>query len=100
MNKSKKIQQLLVTHLLEKGYIELTLPDGVVLEIGTVQEDKIGDLVKKENYCWVIATQDGRTVSMDAYNLGLSFNADQNKFIFEDQTIGQNGEEQHVLSVV
>ena len=100
MNKSKKIQQLLISHLLEEGYVELILPDGIVLEIGTVQEDKVGDLVKKDNYCWMIAPQAGRTASMDAYNLGLSFNADTNKFIFEDQAIGQNGEEQHILSVV
>ena len=38
MNKKNKIQQLLITHLLEEGSIELKLPDGMVLELGITKE--------------------------------------------------------------
>ena len=57
MSRKDKIQHLLISHLLEEGTIQLTLPDGMVVELGILKEDKYGDLVKTANYSWIIATQ-------------------------------------------
>lgn len=40
---AKKIQQLLTTHLLACGEIDLLLPDGVTLEIAIVKNGKHGE---------------------------------------------------------
>ena len=83
MNKKNKIQQLLITHLLEEGSIELTLPDGMVVELGITKEGKYGDLEKCDDYCWLIASQSERSVSMDCYNLGLKYTETNNMLIEE-----------------
>jgi hypothetical protein len=98
---SKKIQSMLIDHLLQHGYIELLLPDGITLEIGTIQEDDFGDLVQQDNYSWVIATRDDNSsVSIDSYNMGLRFNNDNSKIVFEDCFIDQEGESVQRLDVV
>ncbi len=98
---SKKIQTMLIDHLLQHGYIELLLPDGITLEIGTIQENDFGDLVQQDNYSWVIATrEDNSSVSIDSYNMGLRFNNDNSKIIFEDCFIDQKGESVQRLDVV
>ena len=84
MDRHDKIQHLLITHLLDKGHIELTLPDGMVLELGIVQENKFGELEKTEDYSWVIATQKNRSISMDSYNLALRYTDCDDKIIVED----------------
>lgn len=87
-----KIQALLVEHLLKHGQIELLLPDGVMLEIGVTQEDKNGELVVKDDYCWVIATHKDRSASLDPYNMGLRFADDEKILVFEDKFLDQDGE--------
>jgi hypothetical protein len=95
-----KIQSLIVEHLLKYGQIELTLPDGVKLEIGLTQENQDGEITIKDDYCWVIASQHGRATSLDAYNMGLRFLDDKNTLILEDKFIDQNGESIRRLDVV
>ena len=85
MNKKNKIQQLLITHLLEEGSIELKLPDGMVLELGITKEGKYGDLEKCDDYCWLIASQSDRSVSLDCYNLGLKYIENNNILIEESE---------------
>jgi hypothetical protein len=100
MSKKNKIQSLLVTHLLQYGQISLKLPDGVTLEIGLTQEDEEGNLKIEEDYCWVIATRDDRSTSLDAYNMGLRFADDEKVFVFEDKFTDQNGEPVRRVDVV
>jgi hypothetical protein len=95
-----KIQSLLVSHLLKHGQIELLLPDGVTLEIGITQEGKDGEIVKKDDYCWVITSRDGRSTSIDSYNLGLRFNDSENILVLEDSFTDQNGEAVRRVDVI
>jgi hypothetical protein len=95
-----KIQALLINHLNKYGNIELVLPDGVVLEIGVNQEDKNGDIVIADDYCWVIASRNDRSAVLDSYNLGLRFADNARTIVFEDRYIDQNGEEVRRLDVV
>lgn len=95
-----KIQSLLVEHLLKHGQIELVLPDGMTLEIGVTQENHEGDLVKKDDYCWIMASQQGRTASLDAYNMNLKFQNDQKTLILEDIFVDHNGDQVRQLCVV
>jgi hypothetical protein len=100
MSRKDKIQHLLISHLLEEGTIQLSLPDGMVVELGILKEDKYGDLVKIDNYSWVIATQKEREVSMDSYNLGLRYNTDNGKIILEDESEIDNGRHMRTFSVI
>lgn len=97
MDRRDKIQYLLMTHLLEKGHIKLNLPDGMTLELGIVQEDKQGDLVKTDDYSWLIASQKNRTVSMDSFNFGLRYAAETDKILFEEETVDQEGMKMKVV---
>ena len=98
--KKQKIQALIVEHLLKHGQLEILLPDGVKLEIGTTQENQKGELVKKDDYCWVIASREGRSTSLDAYNMGLRFADDDKILVFEDKFIDQDGDHIRRLDVV
>ena len=98
--KSNKLQYLLVQYLMKHGQIELLLPDGVKLEIGLTQEDQNGKIVKKDDYCWVITSREGRSTSLDAYNMGLRFEDDEKCIVMEDQFLDQNGEKVRRLDVV
>lgn len=100
MTRKDKIQCLLISHLLEEGQIELTLPDGLVLELGISKENKHGELHIKDNYAWVIASQKDRIISMDSYNLGLRFADTDNKIVLEDESVDENGQPLKILSVV
>lgn len=95
-----KIQSLLVRLLLEEGSVELTLPDGMVLEVGVTQESKKGDLEITPDYCWVVASQHDRAVSIDSYNLGLRYSQKQSKLICEQDAIDYNGDEIKLFNVV
>ena len=95
-----KIQSLIVEHLLKHGQIEIVLPDNVKLEIGLTQENQNGKITIKDDYCWVIASQNGRATSLDAYNMGLRFSDDENILVFEDKFIDQNGEQIRRVDVV
>lgn len=94
------IQKNFINELLKNGQIQLILPNDIVLEVGITQENKYGDLEKNPNYCWVIASQNGRTVLLDRYNLGLRYKDDEDeKIIFEDK-YNYNGEITKVLDVI
>jgi len=98
--KKNKIQSMIVEHLMKHGQLEILLPDNVKLEIGTTQENQNGRLVVKDDYCWVIASREGRSTSLDAYNLGLRFENEENLIVFEDKFTDQNGEKVRRLDVV
>lgn len=91
---------MIVEHLMKYGQLEILLPDNVKLEIGMTQENQEGRLVKKDDYCWVIASREGRSTSLDAYNLGLRFENDEKLIVFEDNFLDQNGEQVRRLDVV
>ena len=97
----KNIQSLLIKHLMKKGQIELLLPDGVKLEIGVMQLDKEGDLVNCiENYCYVVANREDKKLLLDSYNVGLQFTDTKDTMLFDDVTIGINGEAVRRLEVI
>lgn len=96
----QKIQSLLITHLLQHGHIDLLLPDGMTLEIGIDQEALGGELVKKPDYCWVIASQGNRATSIDSFNLGLRFQDDEKSYVLEDRFTDDIGERVRRLDVI
>jgi hypothetical protein len=98
INKNK-VQEVFINHLLSEGQVQLLLPNNMVLEVGITQENKYGDLEKQPNYCWIIASQNGREVSIDEYNLGLRFE-DKNKMICEQKSISQDGENITIFDVI
>jgi len=91
---------MIVEHLLKHGQIELLLPDNVTLEIGITQENQTGKFVKKDNYCWVMASRNDRTACIDSFNLGLRFPDEDNALILDDSFINQDGEQVRRLDVV
>jgi len=98
--KKNKIQSLVVEHLLKFGQLEIALPDGVTLEIGLTQENQDGELTIKNDYCWVIASQGNRAMSLDSYNMGLRFADDEKIMILEDKFVDKNGEQVRRVDVV
>jgi len=72
MNKKDKIQYLIISHLMEYGSIKLNLPDNMQVEIGITQEGKHGRHIEN-NYCWIEASRDNKSVEIDSFNLGLNF---------------------------
>jgi hypothetical protein len=86
MTRKDKIQYLLITYLLNHGAIELQLPDGIELEIGITQEGKHG-ICKEKDYCWVVTSRGDRQAALDSYNLGLSFEEDNNIIFIDDKTL-------------
>lgn len=86
-----KLQYLLIKELLKTGTVELLLPDGITLEIGITQEDKYGQLKKSDDYCYVVASRDGKSTLLDTYNLGLRFEDEKDKLIYEDTSVDNNG---------
>lgn len=98
--KTRKLQYLMITQLLEQGSVQLILPDGVRLDIGILQEDKYGNLTKTDDYCYVVASRDGKTAILDSYNLGLQYEAKEDTIIFEDEVLDQNGKSIKVMDVV
>jgi len=100
MKKNSKIQSLLISHLLNKGSIELVLPDGMKVELGITREGKDGDLEKCDNYCWLVASQDSRVITMDSFNLGLRFLDDESKIVLESESLDQDGSSLRVFDVV
>lgn len=99
MCKQTKIQNLLWEQLKTKGHVELFLPDGMVLELGVVAEGKYGELEKREDYCWLIASQRNRTISIDSYNVGLRYASDD-KFVFEDSVCDEDGKVIKTLDLI
>lgn len=98
--KARKLQYLLISELLDKGSVELILPDGVVLEIGIIQEDEFGEIKKADDYCYVVATRQGKSTLLDSYNLGLQFEDTEDSILFEDKTCDPNGKQIRVVEVI
>jgi hypothetical protein len=94
-----KIQQLFVEHLLKEGAIELVLPNGMVLEVGVTQENRYGDLEITPDYCWIIASQKNRSVSIDNYNLGLRYSGDK-EMVCEYSMMKEDGTDIKIFDVV
>lgn len=86
-----KIQYLLIKQLLEKGSVELVLPDGVKVEIGITQEDQFGDTHKAEDYCYVVASREKNSVRLDSFNLGLQYAPEEDTIVCEDELVDDNG---------
>ena len=90
MNKRDKIQCLLITYLMEKGQINLVLPDGMNLSLGITTFTKSG-IQKEDNYCWLEASQDARQISLDSHNLDFQFG--------KDRLVFRNDDEDNICSV-
>jgi hypothetical protein len=85
MDRRQKIQHLLITYLKDEGEIELLLPDQMTVKIGTRQEDEKGQMVKSDDYCWVKASQKGRSVNLDTFNVDLEIqDNEKHKFLYDD----------------
>lgn len=100
MNTPRKLQSLLIRQLLEKGTVQLILPDGVQLEIGITQEDQFGDSQKSDDYCYVVAKRQGRSIMLDSYNLGLQYEDEKNTIVLEDEALGNDGQLLRSLDIV
>lgn len=98
--KARKLQYLLITELLDKGSVELRLPDGITLEIGILQENAFGEVSKADDYCYVVATRAGKTVLLDTYNLGLQYEPEKDTIVYEDEFLDDNGTVIKTLDVV
>jgi hypothetical protein len=94
-----KIQQMFVELLMKDGALELALPNGMVLEVGVTQENKYGDLEITPDYCWVVASQKNRSISMDNYNLGIRYTGDK-EIVCEYSMISDEGANIKVFDVV
>jgi hypothetical protein len=94
-----KVQQIFMEHLMRDGAVELALPNGMVLEVGVTQENRYGDLEIMPDYCWVIASQKNRSVSIDRYNLGLRYSGDR-EIVCEHSTMSPDGTNIKILDVI
>lgn len=94
-----KIQQLFVEYLLKEGALELSLPNGMILEVGVTQENRYGDLEIIPDYCWVVASQKNRSVSIDRYNLGIRFSGEK-EMVCEHSITSEDGTNIKILDVV
>lgn len=91
MQSKDKIQYLLITHLLETGFIKLNLPNEMHLEISILKEGKKGHLEKHDDYCSVQVNYKDRELSLDSFNLNLKFDDTKDNIIFEDAYIEEGG---------
>jgi hypothetical protein len=98
MSKINKLQYLLITSLLRDGELDLMLPNGIELRVGITQEGKHGK-EKADDYCWVTATQEDRTVILDHYNLGLQF-PKKDRLVCENDYLNDYGQPMVGLDVV
>jgi hypothetical protein len=97
--KINKIQQLFVEQLFKEGSVELALPNGMVLEVGVTQENRYGDLEITPDYCWVVASQKNRSVSIDSYNLGIRYLGDK-EIVCEYSMLKEDGTDIKVFDVM
>jgi hypothetical protein len=98
-SKAKRIQQLLVDHLMNCGNIHLRLPDGVSLEIDITQESKHGVEIA-DNYCCVTTTRDGNETMLDSYNLGMKYVESSKTLLCMDSSTDDVGRTVKRLEVV
>jgi|688.fasta_scaffold168091_2 hypothetical protein len=95
-----KVQQAFISYLLQEGHVQLILPNEMILEVGITQENENGDLEKIPDYCWVIASQKGRSVSIDEYNLGLRYQNKNDRMICEHEAVSNDGENIKILDII
>jgi len=100
MNINSKLQAILITQLQKYGTVELLLPDGVILELGITQIAKDGEVIKAEDYCWVIASRQDKQIALDKYNLSLKFNDKPSVVVFDEAFVDNNGHEVRRLEVI
>jgi len=102
MTRLQKLQYLLITQLKKQGVVELVLPDGINLKIGITEIDEKGNLVinQDEDYCWVTAERLDKSILLDSFNLGLSYNDDPRTIIFEDINTNETGALIKTLDIV
>jgi hypothetical protein len=94
-----KIQRMFVELLMKEGTLELALPNGMTLEIGVTQENELGDLEVVQDYCWIVASQKGRSISMDNYNLGIRYSGDK-EMVCEYSLLSDDGTNINILDLV
>lgn len=94
-----KIQRLVVEYLLKEGSLELSLPNGMVLEVGVTQEDRYGKKEITQDYCWIVASQKNRSVCIDRYNLGLRYPGDR-EMVCEQSVLNDDGTNLNILEVL
>ncbi len=98
--KARKLQYLLITQLQQTGTVELVLPDGIRLEIGITQEDEFGEKKKTDNYCYVVATRDGTSATLESGNLGIQYQPTDKTLIYEDELFDDKGRLVRTLDVI
>lgn len=96
---NNKIQQMFVEYLMKEGAVSLALPNGMVLDVGITQENKYGDLEIIPDYCWVVASQNNRSVSIDRYNLGIRYSGEK-EIVCEHSIMSDDGTNIKILDVV
>lgn len=98
-SKKSKIQSLIIKHLLDHGSLDIMLPDGIVLEIGV---SKIGKPCRDDDfdYSYVAATQGDRSVVLDRFSLGMSFEDKDDSIVLEDKFADAQGRELRRLDVI
>jgi len=96
---NNKLQQLFVEHLMKEGIVSVLLPNGMILEVGVTQEDKNGDLKITEDYCWVVASQKNRSVSIDDYSLGIRYSGDK-EMICEHSLLSEDGTDIKIFDLI
>lgn len=94
-----KIQRLVVEYLLREGALELCLPNGMVLEVGVTQENRRGDQEITPDYCWIVASQRGRSVSIDNYNLGLRY-PEGSEMVCQQSVLKDDGTSLNILEIL
>lgn len=94
-----KLQRLFVEYLMKEGTLQLSLPNGMVLEVGVTQENKYGDQEITPDYCWIVASQKNRSVCIDRYNLGLRFSG-ESEMVCEHSVLNEDGTSLKILDVV
>ncbi len=102
MTRTDKLQHLLITHLKKHGVVELILPDGIMLEIGITKENARGEIEidRDDEYCFVTATRQDKSILIDSFNLALQFEDSPSTIIFEDNITDDVGKAVRTLEVV
>lgn len=99
MTRKDKIQHLIISHLLEEGKLELILPNGLKIELETIQNGKNGPKICQD-YCSLTATQNNREIEIDSHTLSIKYQDGLGKMIMEDSSEDINGKRMRTLTVV
>ena len=78
-----RVQFILNEYLEMHGKIDLQLPDGVGLQIGITQDGPRGP-ERQADYCWVCASRDDRSTTIDRYSLSAHFDDLSRKVLAEE----------------